>query len=59
VFSALYERVPYPAVDGILPILDEISLQNPKVKNYKPDDFIDTSIIKQLEQGGFVRNVYR
>jgi len=59
VFSALYERIPYPAVDGIQPILDEISLQNPKAKNYKPDDFMDTSIIKQLEQAGFVRNVYR
>lgn len=59
VFSALYEKVPYPAPEGIQPILDEISLQNPKAKNYKPDDFVDTSIVRQLEQSGFVGSVYR
>ena len=59
VFSALYERVPYPAPEGIQPILDEIALQNPKAKSYKPDDFIDISVVKQLEQSGFVGNVYR
>ena len=59
VFSALYESVPYPTADGIQPILDEIALQNPKAKNYKPDDFIDSSIVKQLEQAGFVGSIYR
>ena len=59
VFSALYERVPYPAPEGIQPILDEIALQNPKAKSYKPDDFIDTTVVKQLEQSGFVGSVYR
>lgn len=59
VFSALYEKVPYPAPEGIQPILDEISLQNPKAKNYKPDDFVDTTIVRQLEQSGFVGSVYR
>jgi hypothetical protein len=57
--SALYERVPYPAPEGIQPILDEISLQNPEAKSYKPEDFIDTTVVKQLEQSGFVRSVYR
>ena len=59
VFSALYERVPYPALEGIQPILDEISTQLPKAKNYKPDDFVDASIVKQLEQSGFIGSVYR
>jgi hypothetical protein len=59
VFAALYERVPYPAPEGIQPILDEISLQYPKAKSYKPDDFIDTSIVRQLEESGFVESVYR
>ena len=59
VFSALYERLPYPAPEGIQPILDEIALQNPKAKSYKPDDFIDTTVVKQLEQSGFIGSVYR
>jgi len=59
VFSALYEKAPYPAVEGIQPILDEMSAQLPKAKNYKPEDFVDTSIMKQLDQSGFVASVYR
>jgi hypothetical protein len=39
--------------------LDEIATQLPKAKNYKPDDFVDTSIVKQLEQSGFIGSVYR
>ena len=59
VFSVLYERVPYAAPEGIQPILDEMATQVPKAKNYKPDDFIDSSIVKQLDQSGFIANVYR
>jgi len=59
VFSALYEKAPYPTLEGIQPILDEISTENPKAKNYKPENFVDTSIMKQLDQSGFIGGVYR
>jgi ABC-type nitrate/sulfonate/bicarbonate transport system substrate-binding protein len=59
VFSALYEKAPYPALEGIQPILDEISTQIPKAKSYKPENFVDASIVRQLEQSGFVGSVYR
>ena len=59
VFSALYEKAPYPTLEGIQPILDEMSAQLPKTKNYKPEDFVDTSIIRQLDQSGFIGSVYR
>ena len=59
VFSALYEKTPYPALEGIQPILDEISGQIPKAKNYKPEDFVDIGIMRQLDQSGFVGSVYR
>lgn len=59
VFSALYEKTPYPALEGIQPILDEITTQVPKAKTYKPESFVDTSIVRQLEQNGFIAGVYR
>ncbi len=59
VFSALYEKVPYPALEGIQPILDEFAAQNPKAKDYKPENFVDTGIVKQLDQSGFIESVYR
>jgi hypothetical protein len=46
-------------VEGIQPILDEMSAQLPKAKNYKPEDFVDTSIMRQLDQSGFIGSVYR
>jgi len=59
VFSGLYERVPYSAPEGIQPILDEMSPQLPKAKNFKPEEFIDFSVVRQLEQSGFIKNLYR
>lgn len=59
VFSNLYERAPYPNLEGIQPILDEIATQVPKAKNYKPEDFVDVSILRQIEQSGFIKNLYR
>ena len=59
VFSGLYEKVPYPAVEGIQPILEEISAQIPKARNFKPEEFVDISIMRQLEQSGFIKNLYR
>ena len=59
VFSALYEKAPYPALEGIQPILDEIAAQVPRAKSYKPENFVDTSIVRQLEQSGFIDSVYR
>jgi NitT/TauT family transport system substrate-binding protein len=59
VFSALYEKAPYPALEGIEPILDEIVTQAPKAKNYRPENFVDTGIVRQLEQSGFIDAVYR
>jgi NitT/TauT family transport system substrate-binding protein len=59
VFSALYEKAPYPALEGIQPILEEITAQVSKAKGYKPENFVDTGIVRQLEQSGFIDNVYR
>ena len=59
VFSQLYEEVPYPALAGIQPILDEIGAQLPKAKTYKPEEFVDVTILNQLEQSGFIKSARR
>ena len=57
VFSQLYEEVPYPALSGIQPILEEIGTQLPKAKNHKPEEFVDMSIMNQLDQSGFIKTL--
>jgi hypothetical protein len=32
-----------------------MGLRNPKIAQLKPEDLVDVSILKQLEQSGFVR----
>jgi NitT/TauT family transport system substrate-binding protein len=45
--------IPYPAKDGIVEILRQSS--HPKAKTANPDDFVDMSLVKKLEDGGFFR----
>jgi NitT/TauT family transport system substrate-binding protein len=45
--------VPYPAKEGIVEILKQSN--HPKAKTANPDDFIDMSLLKKLEEAGFFR----
>ncbi len=45
--------VPYPAKEGIVEILKRSN--HPKAKTANPDDFIDMSLVKKLEEAGFFR----
>lgn len=45
--------VPYPAKEGIVEILKQSN--HPRAKTANPDDFIDMSLVKKLEEAGFFR----
>jgi len=51
-------RVPYPTVGGIKFILDQIAVRDPKAKNVKPESFMDTRFVKQLDESGFIQRLY-
>ena len=51
-------RVPYPTVKGIQTVLDEIASRNPKAKSMSPSNFIDVSYLNELEQSGFIKELY-
>jgi ABC-type nitrate/sulfonate/bicarbonate transport system substrate-binding protein len=51
-------RIPYPTVKGIQTVLDEIGTRNPKAKTLSPSSFIDVSYLNELEQSGFIKNLY-
>ena len=46
---------PYPA--GVAGLLDSIEGQNPKAKGANPEDFIDSRLVRELEQSGFIKSV--
>src|SRR5262249_43936429 len=54
----LIRRVPYPDREGIQTIIDQLARTPPHMKNLNPADFIDLSILKQIEDSGFVKKLY-
>jgi NitT/TauT family transport system substrate-binding protein len=51
-------KVPYPTIKGIQMVLDEMSPHNPKAKGLQPASFIDVTILRELEQSGFIKSLY-
>ena len=52
---AYIETVPYVTRKGMETIIAELLPTEPKAKTAKPDDFLDTRFVSQLEQEGFYR----
>jgi len=50
---------PYPTLPGIQTILDELAPKNPKAKNSKPEDFVDMSFVKKLDDDGYFERLYK
>jgi NitT/TauT family transport system substrate-binding protein len=54
----LIRRVPYPDREGIQTIIDQLAKTRPQMKNLNPADFIDPTILKEIEDSGFVKQLY-
>jgi NitT/TauT family transport system substrate-binding protein len=53
-----FERVPYPSPTGIKTVLESLAKENPKAKGADPSAFTDPSILKSLEDSGFIKSLY-
>ena len=51
-------RVPYPSPRSIQDTLDILAKDIPKAKDADPRDFIDNSILKEIEASGYIESVY-
>jgi NitT/TauT family transport system substrate-binding protein len=54
----LIRRVPYPDREGIQTIIDQLAKTRPQMKSLNPNDFIDPSILKEIEDSGFIKKLY-
>ncbi len=54
----LIRNVPYPNREGIQIIIDQLAKSRPQAKSLNPSDFIDPSILKEIEESGFVKRLY-
>lgn len=52
-------RVPYPGVKGVETILEDLAKTNPKARGVDPKRFIEPRFLKELEESGFVAQLYK
>ena len=50
---------PYPTLPGIQTILDELAPKNAKAKASRPEDFVDSSFVKKLDDEGYFERLYK
>jgi len=49
----------YPTLEGIKNILDPMAENDPKAKTAKPEDFVDMRFVKELDESGFIDELYK
>ena len=52
-------RDPYPTIEGMQTVLDEIARSNPKAAAIKPEQLVDSRYIKELQATGFIDKLYK
>lgn len=50
---------PYPSVEGFKTIINDALERMPAAKTANPKDFIDTSLLEELDRSGYIDGLYR
>jgi NitT/TauT family transport system substrate-binding protein len=58
-FVQVTDESGYPSLEGIRNAIDEVAQRVPGVKSKKPEDFINTRFLKELEQEGFFKPILK
>src|SRR6185503_11152126 len=53
-----YEAIPYPSLRGVETVLGFVEKDNPKAKTADPKSFVDDSLLREIDQSGFVKKLY-
>ena len=57
--TKIFLKKPYTPIKGIQLALEEIGERNPAAKTANPEQFIDMSIVKELDQSGYIDALYK
>src|SRR6266576_2136999 len=57
--SKFMPEAPYPPADGYQLILQDMAEKNPKAAQVNIKDYLDTRFVKELEDSGFIKGLYR
>ncbi|MBI4529318.1 MAG: ABC transporter substrate-binding protein [Deltaproteobacteria bacterium] len=58
-YSSKYlDKVPYVSIRGVKTLLESLEGENPKAKNADPEGFVDSRIVRAIENSGFFTKLY-
>ena len=57
-FAKAFLMTPYPNVAGMKTSFEYVAATRPEVWNHKPEEFVDASIIEELDKSGFIKKLY-
>ena len=58
-FAKRVPKRPYPTLKGVQYIIDEVASKMPQAKTARPEQFVDVSLLQQLEREGFFNDMTR
>ena len=57
IYRDSFISIPYPITQGLQPTYEYVALQRPEIWSHKPEEFMDSSFIAELEKTGFMKNL--
>lgn len=58
-YSAVFPEAPYPTPEGVKTLLDDLAPRNPKAAAADPKNFVDMSLVQELDSSGFIKQLYK
>ena len=59
IVHTLVPEKPYPTLKGVQIILRELGAKDPAARSARPEQFVDASIVKELDGSGFIDRLYK
>jgi NitT/TauT family transport system substrate-binding protein len=56
--SGYFENAPYPSLKGATSVMEFLARDNPRARTADPKSVIDASIVKELDDSGFIKKLY-
>jgi len=58
-YAQRLQKIPLPTVKGIKFLLDEMAEKQPRARNVAPESFVDFSLLQELDQSGFFKQLWK
>ncbi len=52
-------KIPYPSVEAMKTALDDIAARDPRAHGFRAEQFIDASLMQDLEKEGFIKQLWK